>query len=219
VAVERYPPKSQAAGDADRRPQQRLADEFPTQPPQQEVPDLLLLREEDRRVDERERQGVVEARFRGQGEPHLVALPDVVEFLGAGSLDLDIRGEHRIGGRQRRAQQQGRARTKPQHPHPEDPGPEDRQRHPDGEQPPRRMPAPPRRPGPQRQRAVQGQPDTHQRHDHRELGQVLDGGRVRRRVDVETLRQRHGSDAQADEDQDDGGRQRDPTQQDGQDDG
>ena len=97
----------QPTADADEHADDDLADQLPgdpRRPPLRHRPDR---REEDRRVDEGERQPVVEPGLARQGEAHLVVLVDLlVVALERRPLDLDVGGEHGVGGRQRRPEEQ-----------------------------------------------------------------------------------------------------------------
>ncbi len=121
--------------------------------------------------------------------------------------DLHVPREHRVGGRQRRTEQQRRSGREPEAPA-EQGHPGDRQRHADREQPPRRRPPRPARAVAQAQRPVDGEPHSHQRDEHGELGDAVDLGPDLQRVEGEPLG--HGQQAHhhADDEQHHGGRDR-----------
>jgi hypothetical protein len=79
--------------------------------------------------------------------------------------DLDVRGEDRIGGRERGAEERRAGRGQAEQRPSGDRHGGDRQRHRDREQPPRRAPAS------HADGSVDAQPGAGERHDHAELGQ------------------------------------------------
>ena len=176
--------------------------------------------EEDRRVDERERQPVVEPGLAGQGEAHLVVLVDLLGVALEGRpLDLDVGGQHRVGGCQRGPEQQGGRGRDPERTPGEQRDAADGQRHRDAEQPPGRRPGAPRLAAAPPQRAVEGQPDAHQRDEHGDLGDVLDDRPHRDRVELDVRERRQQPDRHAGRHEHDRCRERPPVQQLGQDGG
>ena len=159
-------------------------------------------RHRDRRVDERERQPVVETGLGGEREPHLVLGVLVVGRLA----DLHVGGEHRVGRRERGAEQQRRGRHQARPPPAEHGDGGDRQRHRDRQQPPRRRPAPPA------ERPVDLEPGAHQRDDHADLGQVGGQRRLGQRVGAGQAGGQ-GEDEHADGEEHDRHRQRAPLEQ------
>ncbi len=123
--------------------------------------------DQDREVDEREGERIVEARLRGQAEAHLVAV------ALAGRPDLDVGRQHRVGGRHRGAEQQCHRQRESQAHHAQPRGGGDGQRHRDRQQPPGGAPAPPA------QRPIQLQARAHQADDHHQFGHAF-GQRVPR---------------------------------------
>ena len=104
-------------------------------------PEALGRRKRDGEVDEGKGEPVVKARFRGQGEAHLVLLP---LLRGA---DLDVRGEHGIGRGKGRRKKQGRRWTEPEKSRGQSDQGQNGQGHGDAEEAPGHDPALPARSG------------------------------------------------------------------------
>ena len=171
-------------------------------------------REEDRGVDERERQPVVEPGLAGQGEAHLVVLVDLLDLALEGRpLHLHVRGEHRVGRRQGGAEQHGGRGGHPERTPREQGDAADGQRHRDAEQPPGRRPRAPRLAAAPAQRPVEGQAHAHQRDEHGDLGDVLDDRAGRDRVELDVGQRRQQPDRHAGGHEHDRRRQRPAVQQ------
>ena len=217
---EREPRQPPADGHPDEHPHDDLADELPRDPAQAPLRHRAHAREEDRRVDERERQAVVEPGLAGQREAHLVVLVDLLGLTLEGRpLHLHVRGEHRVRGRERGPEQQGGRCGDPERPPRQQGDGADRQRHRDAEQPPGRRPGPPRVAAAPAQRAVERQPDAHQRDEHGDLGDVLDDRPGRDRVELDVGQRRQQPDRHAGGHEHDRRGQGPPVQQLGQDGG
>jgi hypothetical protein len=172
------PGEQPAHQDADHDTDDHLPDQLPGEPPCPPLGHLAHGHQEDRGVDEREGETVVEPGLRGQREAHLVALVDLLArllLLGGGRTpDLDVGGEHRVGGRENGAEQQGRRRGQAHHPPAQERHRGDAQRHRDAQQPPGHVPALPGDPPSEVEGPVESQADAHQGDHDAELGQVLD---------------------------------------------
>ncbi len=176
-----------SVGDAEHQPAQRAAHEPADGDPRRELPEHRHRNplapalgagpaaghgEEDRQVHEGEGQPVVQPRLGGEGEAHLVLL------ARAGGADLDVARQHRVGRRERRAQQQRGGERQAQPPTPDGRGGEDAQRHGDSQKPPHRGPcAEPEAPVELQAGAGEGHDDDELREAFRQL---RIGERVRR---------------------------------------
>lgn len=117
----------------------------------------------DRGVGEREGETIVETGLGGERESGLIVVGRGIRHRLA---HLHLGGQNGIGGSQRRREQHRAGHPEAEDGPAQQPDREHRQRHGDGEQAPGgRPPAPPHRP-------VEGEPCTHQRHDHTHLGEV-----------------------------------------------
>ena len=90
-------------------PDDRLADEVPRRPRPPPFRERPSGGQEDREVDERERECVIEARLRGESKAGLVVL--VVDLLALpvpGPLHLHVGGQHRVGGGRVRPREESR---------------------------------------------------------------------------------------------------------------
>ena len=152
----------------------------------------VLEGEEEPEGDEREGEPVVQPGLGGDGE---VRLPLV---LLPRRPDSDVAGQHRVGGRERRAEDDGRGERKPHHADAEQGYRGDGQRHDDAEQARDRAPRTPRK------LAVELQPRGEERDDDRELGEAHDDLGVVDRVepgDLERTNDDRGHEAEREVDE------------------
>ena len=103
--AERHSRQQPADGDADQHADRDLAHGVPGQPLPPPAGDRALAGQQDGRHHEREGQPVVEPRFGGECEADLVLLAGLPVPRGR-RAHLDVGGQHRVGRRQHRAQQE-----------------------------------------------------------------------------------------------------------------
>ncbi len=87
-------PQSPADQQPDEHSDHNLADDLPGHPADHPFRQRRPGGHDDRRLDERERQGIVEAGLAGQGEPDLVVFVDVFTLVGGGPLHLYVGRQH-----------------------------------------------------------------------------------------------------------------------------
>ena len=205
------PPDREADGDAERD----LAQDVPPQPRTRVERGEAAREQQEREVDEREGQAVVETGLGGEREPDVVVLlvallvVRVVDVVGQRLTDLHVRGEDGIGRGQHGTEQERDRGREPRHPPAEQRGAGDGERHRHQQQPPDRRPRGDRAPRPEVEGAVDREPDAHQRDQDGELGDVGDQLTVVLRLQAHHVRQRQQPEEHPDTDQHHRGRERD----------